>query len=761
MSQKPLPTIATLPTPLPAEDFAALFQETRRALPEWCEGYWSDFNDHDPGLMILEQLTYAVTELAYRARLPVPTLLANGGEIPWAANSLHPPTRTLTMHPLTGADYARLIYDRIPECVYAWVGPIDATLDELGSVPGRLQALVAFEPEGAREAIGGEANELNAARPALERVRRLLGQARNLGERFDRIAEFPLHPLDVRLVVEVEPDADVHVVVAELFLAVKRALLPGPRFRPLWEAADQMPLDVALSGPRTERGVIVDADLPRLMTWAEAQARTIEGLQSVPGVKNLTSVHLGPPPERAEPQLFAPGTMIKWHVGHSTAIEVDFLRPVDGRNNDLVAANQSHELRRTLLQIQSGGAQRVVQFSHLSPPGRPVASGAVVPHAGDIASYHSIQHQFPPCFALGPGGLPPDATPSHIAQVKQLKGYLLVFEQMLANYHEQLAHTAQFFSNQPQARTMFAQPLKHVPEALPLLAAWTGGDALDAREMDARAKVFWSDPANSYLRTLDGIVESEAAFLDQRQRVLDHLLSRFNESYPTGDAATYETIANKEWILQEYPDLGFNRAASADAAQPLSWQQDRPKSGLERKIELLLGHEPVVPAAGHAASTSVPGGGFYFVIEPIRLLPSAAPSEASAGEVMSVPLAEFAPSLVHVFINWTTQPFTTAFKNYIRRLVHANAPAHLWHRFVWLEDHLHPDESDDMRQARLENLRAFRDAFAFWQRSNPAFGPLQLAASVAAKANTIVVRAETPAARLFAWLQQQPLDPAP
>jgi hypothetical protein len=48
-----------------------------------CGDQWSDFNSHDPGITILEQLCYAITDLAYRSNFPIADLIATGGMEAW------------------------------------------------------------------------------------------------------------------------------------------------------------------------------------------------------------------------------------------------------------------------------------------------------------------------------------------------------------------------------------------------------------------------------------------------------------------------------------------------------------------------------------------------------------------------------------------------------------------------------------------------------------------------------------------------------
>src|SRR6266705_823653 len=67
---------------------------------------WTDHNLHDPGITILESISYALTELTYRALLPIEDLLA--GSDSFASQSA---ARMLPSHPLTVLDYRRLMID--------------------------------------------------------------------------------------------------------------------------------------------------------------------------------------------------------------------------------------------------------------------------------------------------------------------------------------------------------------------------------------------------------------------------------------------------------------------------------------------------------------------------------------------------------------------------------------------------------------------------------------------------------------------------
>ena len=69
------PTLPTGPLDHPSMDYAFLREEGFRQLERLAGQLWTDFNAHDPGVTILEQVCYALTDLAYRMNYGLPDLL--------------------------------------------------------------------------------------------------------------------------------------------------------------------------------------------------------------------------------------------------------------------------------------------------------------------------------------------------------------------------------------------------------------------------------------------------------------------------------------------------------------------------------------------------------------------------------------------------------------------------------------------------------------------------------------------------------------
>jgi hypothetical protein len=138
-----------------------------------------------------------------------------------------------------------------------------------------------------------------------------------------------------------------------------------------------------------------------------------------------------------------------------------------------------------------------------------------------IDEYTSIQHDFPEVYGIDEGEIPTTAPVLRIAEARQLKGYLLFFEQVMANATAQIANAASLFDINPGlAATKFTLPLYNVPGIEFLLKDFSDyGSWSD----------FVSDQKNGYRSGIREIAEDKHSFLQRRAAFLDHLLARFGE----------------------------------------------------------------------------------------------------------------------------------------------------------------------------------------------------------------------------------------
>jgi hypothetical protein len=74
---------------------------------------WTDFNEHDPGITILEALCYVITELGYRTAFPIENLLTQADGTMMSGQCFFTAKKILTVNPLTIRDYRKLLVDLI------------------------------------------------------------------------------------------------------------------------------------------------------------------------------------------------------------------------------------------------------------------------------------------------------------------------------------------------------------------------------------------------------------------------------------------------------------------------------------------------------------------------------------------------------------------------------------------------------------------------------------------------------------------------
>lgn len=469
----------TIPRDAPAttaQDYAALIALGLQYCQRLTQRSWTDYNEHDPGVTILEQLCYALTDLGLRNTQPMPVLLAAKPGAAMPSDTLVTGERILTVAPWTLADYRRMLYDRVTFLKNAWLAPPRAN-----GAPDLASGLYEVRVESYEEEMTSEGDR----EALLDAVATQMRAQRNLGEDVAGVTLLKAQPIAVHGTIEVGVHADAAQVLADVLFGLQQSLVPSPKVRSpgalLQKGAAP---DAVFVGPRLELGVIDERDLTdykRRVTCDEL----IDIMLAVPGVRRVSNVWIeGDEPgssmtsvtlrdgavPRLSPSIFEPPAepyKIGVELEGGIAQTVDTTRVY--RAIEAHVANLTEEQNYTELETQAldYGRQPAAQFV-------------------DLAQYTSIQHQFPMTYGIGREGVPalphwrvegapgrPAAAPvvfdrrSREALARQLKGYLLLFEQLLANHLAQLANAWRLFALESGAdaqRSYYYEPLIHTPE---------------------------------------------------------------------------------------------------------------------------------------------------------------------------------------------------------------------------------------------------------------------------------------------------------
>ncbi|HET9626557.1 MAG TPA: hypothetical protein VFP84_34580 [Kofleriaceae bacterium] len=630
-------------------DWQGLVEAGLASIEQLAGDTWTDLNDHDPGVTLLQALAYAITDLGYRAEHPIADLLTGpDGRIDLEGGCLFPPERLFPCAPVTLLDLRKYLLDELPGLANVWIDRLPSDDPVLG---GRYR--VWLLPAGS----GGPTGELLAS------ATRLLDAMRPLGDVFDEVALFS--PGDdagqfapIQLALALEATISVACTAQDLLqraqAAVTAALAPPIAFQP--HTAGPSPDDAAYDGPWLAHGTLDDAALWAPRQPADVEQLVREALEGVDGLDDLASLSIAFLPAR--PTAALPPQAYTWDA-YAGGNQLVF----NGRSYDPAAAGYP------------GPASAAPAPARLAPD-----DGASAAPAGvfvDAGRYDAVQDSLPPIYGLEKHGLGPNEPAQRLAEVRQLRGYLFVFEQILADRFAQLAHARRLLSWRDEPTYVWQS-----------LAGLTGAD-----EVLAGAPGSGND--TPYAAGIRAIVTSWNQAYGQGDAVADHLLARFAEALPSRDWQNYETLAQKRRFLARYPafsqhrHVGFDRARAREQGYPdvenVSW--------LERRVNLLLAAGPREPLCAYPGDTALQAsaadgyqlylGRAYYLLEHPLLLDGSTPAAGSRHGCVALPKAFFAGRISHVLGNWTFRELRPEFQAYVEAFLLDAAPAHLVHHFLW------------------------------------------------------------------------------
>jgi hypothetical protein len=526
----------------------------------------------------------------------------------------------------------------------------------------------------------------SAVRARILRIREIVGAVqstahaqRGMCEDYGSVRIVGSDEIGVCAQIELEPTADVARVAAEVQLRVGAFLRPRVIFHALEERiAAGLDSEAIFDGPALRHGFLDADEVARAQLVVAVHGsdliRTIMEIPEVTAVRDLSMSRsrLGETLDSGQRWCLTTSgdRSLRWSVNASRLTFYKGRLPYRPDPARTAAALQE------LMRLQRHKRLAPGEYDLDVPRGR----------SRNLRNYVSVQNDFPLTYGIGRDGLPRSCSVERKAQALQLKAYLTLFDQLLADSSAQLAGVRGLLSlDESLPATMVGQPLYSLPanhrvteavidtlrssgmpaatlaivrelQGLPRqgraelaarlrlalgdadFAAW--GDAVLAAS--ARAAQITNDAPGVALlckpfvdgvdgRTLDldepssyeeawreFRITDSARWLDQgpgtdplredldryrarRNRVLDHLLARFAESFTDyaaqltehfGSEAPERLLRDKVRFLRDYPRLSRERGRGFDRSLPQPWNSEN-VSGLERRVGRLLGFESV------------------------------------------------------------------------------------------------------------------------------------------------------------------------
>jgi len=567
-------TIPVSPEYPAAMDYAALREEGIAHIQRLAGKLWTDHNIHDPGITTLELICYAITDLGFRTQFPIADLLTpNPIQLSplSVGNQFHLAHEILPCSPVTVLDWRKLLID-IPGVANAWIQcegsdcstepPVflDCSKNELTydvkrerlRIEGIQKIKIQIEPEVQQDPALLE--KLKGA------IWKTLHAHRNLCEDYCSVEFTSPESIGICAEVLLDPLSDVDEVAAGIIFEIEKYLLPPIYFYSLEELwGNGVTVEEIYSGPLLQHGFLRDSELEGARRRVRLYGSDLINLMmDVPGVSAVRDLRMtnyveGSPITSNESWcLDLSDQECGYPVFSWEKSELGFFK------DSLPFRTHQERVESFLadLRAQTPGKRSLNTNIEIKPP-----KG----NSPDLINYRPLTNDFPAVYGVGEAGLPSDSGEGRKNKARQFKGYLLFFEQVLANYLAQLAQVSDLFSwteadpgydgNKDKIPGYASQYIAGIVEGLELFDADGQGNATEVDVEDILNQL--SNPGN------------EPA--ERRSRFLNHLLARFAEDMTdysmmlllSGSTQERNNV-RKARFLKDYPEISAGRGKAFD-----------------------------------------------------------------------------------------------------------------------------------------------------------------------------------------------------
>ena len=763
--------IAKTPQRPPAEDYRFLRTAGIEQINKLSGNIWTDYNLHDPGITILELLCYALTDLAYRTSIPINDLLTQkGNDSPDKESSFYTAKEILTSHPITINDYRKYIIDEVPgvrniwldvlgDRVYDPVLYLDEKKKQLSlkspyynaqklKLKGLYNLRIELEDEkilnefykhflsllikGVPKGVNGNYSREQINDSYRVHVKEKLLEKRNLCEDFQEVLVVDEETVGICADIELTPEAKTDEVLTKIYQEIYNYVNPSiPRYTIEELQKKGKRIEEIFEGTIARRGFI---DFDELENYHHRETIYISDiinlLMDIEGVRAIREINFNSYQFDAITESYS---LLKKGEKYSLKLS----DPENARfrffiDYDLKASKKLNKItfHKGLIYFPGQYITQPPLSSIIKVVGEAVGFKDDLPFPKgenrETDQYFSIQDDFPKTYLTGREGISESASSLRKAQRLQLKGFLLFFDQLLADYLAQLNSVKRLFSWKDDGTipTYFYK-------------------ILSDNEITDFNKIF-----SNYTGYQD-ITETEETRLNRHNRFLDHLLARFNERFvdysifkftQVSSGISYDSFSDTEKIedkiafLDEYPLVSSDRSHAVNYSKPLT---DENAAVLEKRMCRILGIDKpnknlAIPVTDEDGNIIIlPNDVYTFVdnrlspfdeafgfhlVEHILLRPLDADTKQKLLQMCSngqqpdsqtdcIFYDTYSMRLTVLVPGWLGITAKMDFRKYIEQQFRLEAPAHAGIKICWVN----PKQMYKFEIANLEYLAALKD----------------------------------------------------
>lgn len=582
----------------PSMDYAFLRAEGMKWIERYSSDLWTDYNTHDPGITIMELLSYAITDLGYRTAFPLKDILSTAENNDANFKSqFYSAKEILPTRPVSEIDLRKLFID-IDGIRNAWLLKADEAL----FVDVKNEHIVAAEPEHDKfyqfqlngiydvkveldlKATDGSNWDDEKRQKVFDQLRERFHAHRNLCEDLRNIELVDEQKIRICADVEIQPSANAFEVYAEILYRVQNYLAPDVRQYSLSEMrelkktnAEPYRMDEIFNGPVLEFGFIPDEEVKR------------SGLKRKVFLSDIISIMM-------DVQHVIAVKEVKFNFcNDEKELKNEWVLCIDkGKKPGLCLDKMALHFYKDVVPVNANKQKAIDLFREKMESDRLAKKNKTYDDYlyaqgvdRNVNTYRSLRNDLPLVYGVTDHGLPSIADELRRSQAKQLKAYLVFYDQLLGNYLSQLHHVKDLLRLQ-KPLTDIITPQSYFFQKLNDI-----GEEEHAKKEIIIDTAGYANPGG----TLAGIVSNFEKDTSRLNRFTDHLLSRFAEQFTdyaiqlysiSDNVSESELLAAKIQLLKEYPALSKNRSGAYNNTSVPVWDTDN-VSGLEHRICRLLG----------------------------------------------------------------------------------------------------------------------------------------------------------------------------
>ncbi|MFM9984370.1 MAG: hypothetical protein ACKVOK_04010 [Flavobacteriales bacterium] len=492
------------------DDFFTLIAQAIQLAQAYSYQQWTDYNLHDPGVTILEQLCFAVSDILYRMEFPIEDLLTNEkGEIDSDIHSFFSKEKILTTNPVTLTDVRKSLLDSIDEIENVHITPLLANAHW-----GALNGLYKISIQLSEGMTTDNNSQQQKQEDITAKIRKHYAEIRNLGEDSIQHIEI-LQPLQIKLKfkIAVPEISDVENVLLQIIETIRAYFNAGVHYQSREEAfRNGISTDEIYDGPNLKHGFISEADMPPHLDNVDA-LYLLNLLNKISGIKFIQQAEITEPSTKLNVPISIP-------PGFYAHLDIDYLV------EHIQFTYQDHVIKMLPAFVQS--IKRKLSSKRSSP--LYTAQGAII-HRGKFRNpgvYHSIQNYFPALYGIGKFGFNNSKQKEFSGASKQLKAYLYFMEQILANFLQQISNLGKLYApsdNEANEQTYSFESHIDIPGIKDVIRQYT---ILQQTHGEKEQNQLHVDQLHSFQDVLKYSNETFEVYFKRKNAVLDHLLARFN-----------------------------------------------------------------------------------------------------------------------------------------------------------------------------------------------------------------------------------------